>query len=241
VTCRPESGTGFRTEIRGLAAQQNGEPMSPQRLTWDEHRRRRPRRPPGRRGLRCRKERGAHDGTHRPGVRRPVPDRVPSLRAGLPRPPVPRNVLAQVLLAAGQARSSRTVQPWWVTVVIGSTWTRRPATSAKPSTAESLHGRTASSGRRPSTTPRWNAPARPFPGDRPVPAERHARAGRPGAWAAARGSPVAGCADMLYRKLDIETLPSRFHRTVPMSRPCRVTGSRYRRGRPGGWPIDMWS
>ncbi|GHH85535.1 hypothetical protein [Streptomyces capitiformicae] len=44
-------------------------------------------------------------------------------RACLDRP-VLRNVLAQVLLAVGQAPFSRTVQPWWVTVVTGSTWTR---------------------------------------------------------------------------------------------------------------------
>lgn len=41
-------------------------------------------------------------------------------RAFLDRP-VPRNVLAEVLLAAGQAPSSRNLQPWRVTVVTGST------------------------------------------------------------------------------------------------------------------------
>jgi nitroreductase len=41
-------------------------------------------------------------------------------RAFLDRP-VPRNVLAEVFLAAGQAPSSRNIQPWRVTVVTGST------------------------------------------------------------------------------------------------------------------------
>ncbi|MGW0712087.1 nitroreductase [Streptomyces sp. NPDC002643] len=41
-------------------------------------------------------------------------------RAFLDRP-VPRQVLAEVLLAAGQAPSSRNLQPWRVTVVTGST------------------------------------------------------------------------------------------------------------------------
>ncbi|WP_200304668.1 nitroreductase [Streptomyces adelaidensis] len=41
-------------------------------------------------------------------------------RAFLDRP-VPRDVLAEVLLAAGQAPSSRNIQPWRVTVVTGTT------------------------------------------------------------------------------------------------------------------------